>query len=167
MIAVFPFNSTSPRGGSSDNCYGAGPLTLYYNSDQDALCFGEYTSANVYLDGPDLANSTSIFADASCNCAIPGFYMDPNDTTRWYFLNGECVLSSGICGGDPGEDPVEDPVEDPGDTGTSGGGSPSPTPSTCDSATNLTVNNEYTVDYVYPSSLSSTPIGGGGGAIGG
>lgn len=158
MIAVFPFNSTKSKSDSS-NCYGAGPLTLYYNSDQNALCFGEYTNTSVYLDGPDLANSTSIFADASCNCAIPGFYMDPNDTTKWYLLNGECVLSSGIC--------VDEPPEDPGDTGTSGGGSPSPTPSTCDSATNLTVENEYTVDYVYPSSLSSTPIGGGGGAFGG
>ena len=40
--------------------------------------------------------------------------------------------------------------------------------STCAAATGLTVENEHTTDFVYPSSTSSTPSeGGGGGAFGG
>lgn len=39
---------------------------------------------------------------------------------------------------------------------------------TCAAITNLTVENEHTTDFVYPSSVSSNPVGGGGGgAFGG
>ena len=137
MIAVYPFDE-------EELCYATAGYSLWYDASSSAnLCDGAYTGVTVWLDGTTLANSTQIFSDAECTCATSGWYMDPVDTTTYYYLDDRtCNLTPGTCA-------AAGPPADP-----------------CNVATNLVVENEYTVDYIYPS--SSGPASGGiGGEIGG
>lgn len=95
MLAVFPFNDDKR---TDTNCYSTGPLMLYYNNSNGRLLCSEINPrVAVYLDGPDLLNSSQIFKDASCNCADPGFYMDPNNPSVWYELDRRCTLKANLC----------------------------------------------------------------------
>ena len=155
MIAIFPFD---------DICYETGPITLWYNQfDSAQLCDGLYTPGQYYLDGATLGSSTSIYQNASCECAPRGYYMDPSNTGVYYFLDRDCNLAPGFCGfgaDDPSPSPAPAPSPGEGPTPTPSPAptpapapapAPSPTPSGCDAATGLTVENVHTTDFDYPS----------------
>ena len=161
MIAIFPFD---------DICYETGPITLWYNQfDPAELCDGLYTPGQYYLDGTTLGSSTSIYQNASCECAPRGYYMDPGNTGVYYFLDRDCNLTPGFCGfgaddpspapsptPSPGEGPTPTPAPAPAPSPTptpapAPAPAPSPTPSGCDAATGLTVENVHTTDFDYPS----------------
>lgn len=212
MIAVYPFDE-------EELCYATAGYSLWYDASSSAnLCDGAYTGVTVWLDGTTLANSTQIFSDAECTCATGGWYMDPVDTTTYYYLdNRTCNLTPGTCAAvePPAElkflfdrcittdisDPAQIIISQTDWTANAGSAQPSISDNItvveyplstytynsvtsnaadttinttgasctaadpCNVATNLVVENEYTVDYIYPS--SSGPVGGGGGAIGG
>ena len=91
MLTVFTY---------TEDCADYNGVILNYSSTISEFCDGLPVQASTfYLDGADLASSTTIKSDIDCTCATSQYYWTTTNANGGsvYFLSPDCELSEVLC----------------------------------------------------------------------